>query len=117
MLEPRQAIFYDYHDPRVPLQAEDVRYNRYHPLLLNAAFLGGLTKEDERILGFGVKDRFVGGFIRKPANPVLHKEIQIVLRAAQNWKLGVNRLSGLRKRLVREMSPMVRLQRKTKSRV
>ncbi|MDQ2856339.1 MAG: phytanoyl-CoA dioxygenase family protein, partial [Acidobacteriota bacterium] len=34
MLEPRRAIFYNYHDPRVPLQKEDVDYYRYHPLLL-----------------------------------------------------------------------------------
>src|SRR5262249_46032052 len=43
ILEPRRAVFYNYHDPLVPLQAEDVAYYRYHPLLLNAAFLGGLT--------------------------------------------------------------------------
>ena len=36
----RHAVFYNYHDPSVPLQKEDVDYYRYHPLLLNAAFLG-----------------------------------------------------------------------------
>ena len=40
MLEPRRAVFYNYHDPDVPLQKEDIDYYRYHPLLLNAAFLG-----------------------------------------------------------------------------
>jgi len=55
ILEPRQAVFFGYHDPRIPLQPEDVAYNRYHPLLLNAAFLGNLTREDHRILGFGNK--------------------------------------------------------------
>src|SRR3977135_2611829 len=45
MLEPRQAIFYNYHDPRVRLQTEDVNYYRYHPLLLNAAFLSELSSE------------------------------------------------------------------------
>src|SRR5438128_1813394 len=40
MLEPRQAIFYAYHDASVALQQEDIDYYRYHPLLLNAAFLG-----------------------------------------------------------------------------
>jgi hypothetical protein len=58
ILEPRNAIFLNYHDPTVPIQEESVRSYRYHPLLLNAAFLGDLTPEDERILGFGDKSRF-----------------------------------------------------------
>jgi hypothetical protein len=58
MLEPRQAIFYNYHDPSVPLQQEDVTTYRYHPLLLNAAFLGNLSDEDRRILGFGDQTNF-----------------------------------------------------------
>ena len=65
MLEPRQAIFYNYHDPSVPLQEEDVTYYRYHPLLLNAAFLGGLSKEDQRILGFGNKTNYLRAFERR----------------------------------------------------
>ena len=58
ILEPREAVFYNYHDPTVPLQKESVDYYRYHPLILNAAFLGNLSQEDERILGFGNKVRF-----------------------------------------------------------
>lgn len=69
MLEPRQAIFYNYHDPRVRLQTEDVSYYRYHPLLLNAAFLGGLSSEDQRILGFGNKTNFQPAFERQLAIP------------------------------------------------
>ena len=65
MLEPRQAIFYNYHDPRVPLQAEDINYYRYHPLLLNAAFLGDLSDEDRRILGFGNRTNLQHAFARK----------------------------------------------------
>lgn len=53
LLEERQAIFLNYHDRRVPLQREDVSGYRYHPLLLNAAFLGGLTPRGMRVLGFG----------------------------------------------------------------
>jgi hypothetical protein len=64
MLEPRQAIFYNYHDPWVRLQPEDVNYYRYHPLLLNAAFLGDLSSEDQRILGFGNKTNFQPCFER-----------------------------------------------------
>jgi len=55
ILEPRIAAFYCYHDPALPLQQEDIEYGRYHPLLLNAAFLGGLSSEQQRMLGFGGK--------------------------------------------------------------
>ncbi len=68
MTEARRAIFYNYHDPTVPLQKEDLDYYRYHPLLLNAAFLGDLTGEDKRILGFGNKTNFIPAFER-PAHP------------------------------------------------
>ena len=66
VLERRHAVFYNYHDPSVPLQQEDVEYYRYHPLLLNAAFLGDLTAEDQLILGFGDKTNYTPGFVRKP---------------------------------------------------
>jgi hypothetical protein len=65
ILEPRQAVFLNYHDPNVPLQKEDVEYYRYHPLLLNAAFLGGLSDEDRQILGFGNKTNHQPGFARQ----------------------------------------------------
>ncbi|MGH9908263.1 MAG: phytanoyl-CoA dioxygenase family protein [Pyrinomonadaceae bacterium] len=65
MLEPRQAIFYNYHDPNVSLQAEDVNYYRYHPLLLNAAFLGNLSDEDRRVLGFGNQTNYIPAFERQ----------------------------------------------------
>src|SRR6266849_61687 len=65
MLEARQALFYNYHDPKVPLQQEDLIAYRYHPLLLNAAFLGNLSDEDRRILGFGNKSNFVPAFVRQ----------------------------------------------------
>lgn len=65
MLESRQAIFYAYHDAGVPLQQEDTDYYRYHPLLLNAAFLGNLTSDDERVLGFGDKRNYQPAFVRR----------------------------------------------------
>lgn len=73
MLEERHAIFYNYHDPTVPLQQEDVEYYRYHPLALNAAFLGGLSAEDQRILGFGRKTHFQHAFERVPKHMLLQK--------------------------------------------
>jgi hypothetical protein len=69
MLETRQALFYNYHDPKVPLQQEDLIAYRYHPLLLNAAFLVNLSAEDQRILGFGNKSNFVPAFVRQDQPP------------------------------------------------
>jgi ectoine hydroxylase-related dioxygenase (phytanoyl-CoA dioxygenase family) len=72
LLEDRQAIFFGYHDPGIVLQQEDIDYYRYHPLLLNAAFLGDLSAEDQRILGFGDKRNYQPSFVR--ATPtVLHR--------------------------------------------
>ncbi|HEY4088633.1 MAG TPA: phytanoyl-CoA dioxygenase family protein [Bryobacteraceae bacterium] len=66
ILEPRHAVFYNYHDPSIPLQEEDISGGRYHPLMLNAAFLGGLTAEDQFILGFGNQTHFHPEFRKKP---------------------------------------------------
>jgi len=96
MLEPRRAIFYNYHDPDVPLQKEDVDAYRYHPLILNAAFLGNLSDEDRRILGFGNKKNFLPAFERRNTPPALYG----VLGAAFNVQL---RLSNLRERVVAKL--------------
>jgi Phytanoyl-CoA dioxygenase (PhyH) len=84
MLEPRQAIFYAYHDPTIPLQEEDMAYDRYHPLLLSAAFLGDLSKEDQRILGFGDQTNFQRGFVRPDRPSVFYgtlcASLEITLR-------------------------------------
>jgi Phytanoyl-CoA dioxygenase (PhyH) len=64
ILEPRQAVFLNYHQPSIPLQQEDVEYYRYHPLILNAAFLGNLSERDTRILGFGDKTHYRPAFVR-----------------------------------------------------
>ena len=86
MLEERQACFFNYHNPSVALQPEDVDYYRYHPLILNAAFLGNLSQEDQRILGFGNQTNFVPAFERKSRHPFLHNTFRVtndlVLRAS-----------------------------------
>lgn len=64
ILEPRQAVFYNYHDPRIRLRQESVDYYRYHPLVLNSAFLGHLSNEEHRILGFGNQTRYRRAFER-----------------------------------------------------
>lgn len=70
ILEPRHAVFYNYHDPEVPLQQEDIEYYRYHPLALNAAFLGNLGQEDRMMLGFGNKANYVPFFERSPKHEI-----------------------------------------------
>ena len=79
MLDPRQAVFYNYHDPRVRLQEGDRKFYRYHPLLLNAAFLGDLDKDDERLLGFGNKSHFIPAYVRPAKPPVLYHAFSALL--------------------------------------
>jgi len=78
ILEPRHAVFFNYHDPNVPLQREDLDYYRYHPLILNAAFLGDLSEEDRRILGFGNKRNYIHGFVRHSRHSGFQKVFQQV---------------------------------------
>jgi len=93
MLEPRQAIFYAYHDPIIPLQHEDLVYDRYHPLLLNAAFLGDLSAEDQRILGFGDKTNFQPAYLRPDRPSAIYRTLCA--------SLGVTlRVRGLRDRIM-----------------
>lgn len=72
LLEPRHVVFFNYHDPSVRLQKEDIELNRYHPLLLNAAFLGNLSEEDQQILGFGDKTNYMPAFERPSRHRGLH---------------------------------------------
>ena len=88
IVEPRQAVFLNYHDPAVPLQEEDVAYYRYHPLLLNAAFLGDVTAEDRRILGFGDKTHYQPDFHRKATQPFFQwcmTRLHGVTLGVQDW--------------------------------
>ena len=64
VIDPRIAVFMNYRDPSIKVQEEDIKYYRYHPLILNAAFLGGLTQEDKRILGFGDHSNYIPNYER-----------------------------------------------------
>jgi len=77
VLKPRQVVFFNYHDGRVPLQEIDRHAYRYHPLILNAAFLGDLSVEDQRILGFGNRNKYQPGY-----RPVQRYRL---LAAAYSW--------------------------------
>jgi Phytanoyl-CoA dioxygenase (PhyH) len=99
MLEPRQAVFYNYHDPQVPLQKEDIDYYRYHPLLLNAAFLGNLSAQDQRILGFGNKTNYLQAFARVPKHTVLQDTFRGALEIAIRARAFRERVAARLKRL------------------
>src|SRR5689334_10475401 len=79
MLEERQAVFFNYHDRAVRLQEADRKFHRYHPLLLNAAFLGDLTHDDQQFLGFGNKSRFIHAYQRPAKPPLLYGLVQRTL--------------------------------------
>lgn len=100
MLEPRQAIFYAYHDPHVRIQDEDVYYNRYHPLLLNAAFLGGLSAEDQRVLGFGNKTNFQPAFTRHENPPVIYRAYCASHGISLRWEQFCERMTARWRRIL-----------------
>src|SRR6185369_5739250 len=107
ILEARQAVFFGYHDPSVPLQHEDIITYRYHPLLLNAAFLGDLSREDQRVLGFGNKTNFQPGFTRHENPPLIHR--------AYNASLSVSlRMEQFRERMAARWRRVLRLRPKTR---
>ncbi len=86
ILEPRQAVFLNYHDPAIPLQKEDRDYYRYHPLVLNAAFLGSLSAEDCRILGFGDKRNYIPAFTRSPQHPRLESVFKMLFESSLRYR-------------------------------
>ena len=97
MLEPRRAIFFNYHDPNVRLQAADREFHRYHPLLLNAGFLGNLSMDDQRMLGFGNQANFIPAYTRPAQPPLLYK----VYVATLNMQLHAK---SLRERIAARLS-------------
>jgi hypothetical protein len=97
MLEERRACFFNYHDPQVALQKEDLDGYRYHPLVFNAAFLGDLSAQDQRILGFGNKTNFKPAFVRPEEPSLLYR----TFAAAYSAEL---RLRNLKERLVTRLN-------------
>jgi hypothetical protein len=101
LLEPRHVVFFNYHDPAVRLQQDDIKFYRYHPLLLNAAFLGSLSEEDMRILGFGDKTNYVPAF----EQPSPHERLHYAFSRIHNGSL---RLSDFRERVVARLNHSLR---------
>jgi hypothetical protein len=101
ILEPRVAVFYNYHDPRVILAEEARDYYRYHPLTLNAAFLGNLSEEAQRVLGFGNKTRYQPAFRRPTQHKLFYKTFSLAFDASV-------RLEDLRERTSERVSRILR---------
>jgi hypothetical protein len=104
ILEPRQAIFLVYHDPQVRLDQENITYYRYHPLILNAALLGDLSAEDQRILGFGNKTNFQPAFERSARTPIGYKTVSAAIDAQLRIENLTERISARLRRLLRMSS-------------
>ena len=102
MLERRHAVFFNYHDPQVRLQEDDRKFHRYHPLLLNAAFLGDLSQEDQKMLGFGNKTNFVPAYVRPAQPPFLYNifvaTLNVQLRARSLRQRVIAKLNQIRSR-------------------
>ena len=101
ILEPRQAIFLVYHDPGVSLEQENITAYRYHPLTLNAALLGNLSAEDQRILGFGNKTNFQPGFEQPVRTPIGYKTFNAAFSAQLRLGNLAERISARLKRTLR----------------
>lgn len=101
MLEPRHAVFYNYHDSAVPLQEDDVAYYRYHPLILNAAFLSSLSKEEQRILGFGNKTNYIPAFERQGKYGTFHRKMSRAFDARLRFDMFWGRVNARLKRFRR----------------
>lgn len=99
MLERRHAVFYNYHDPQVRLQEGDRKFYRYHPLLLNAAFLGDLSADDQKLLGFGNKTNFIPAYVRPAKPPFLYNAFVVTLNLQLQAK-------SLRERIVAKLNQM-----------
>ena len=101
ILEPRQAVFLVYHDPRVRLEEENITHYRYHPLILNAALLGNLSTEDQRILGFGNKTNFQPAFEQPARTPIGYKTFNAAFHAQLRLGNLAERISARLKRTLR----------------
>jgi len=102
ILEPREAVFLSYRDPAVPLSVEDREGYRYYPLLLSAAFLGGLSEEECRVLGFGDKRHYQHAFARGSSHTFFEQASRVGLEATLRVQPTVRRIfDKLRRRAAR----------------
>lgn len=100
MREERRACFYNFHHPTVRLQQESIEHYRYHPLLLNAAFLGNLSAEDQRILGFGGTTNFIPAYQAPRVHGVLEDGYVRMFQAKLRTKDFAARVTARLERIV-----------------
>jgi hypothetical protein len=105
LLEPRHVVFFNYHDPLIQLQPDDIKSYRYHPLLLNAAFLGNLSEDDRHILGFGDKTNYIPAF----ELPTQYRRLHRALSGIHDMNL---RLSDFRGRVIARLNHSLRKDRR-----
>jgi len=102
ILEPRNAVFLNYHDPTVKIQEKDLRSYRYHPLILNASFLGDLSSDDQRILGFGEKAQYRPAYVGKSAFETSSRVFQAIHGGNLLWQDYSGRVLRRLRRLIRK---------------
>lgn len=101
MREPRQACFYNYHDPEVKLEQESIDSYRYHPLILNAAFLGGLSAEDQRVLGFGRTTNYIAAYEKPREDGLLEDSFRALHVAKLHTQDFTRRVNGKLKKILK----------------
>ncbi len=84
----RDAVFLVMNDPAVPVQPADVAADRYRPLRLNAALIGGLSARERRVLGIGRRELWRSGATPALRQPHLARAIGVASLAA----LGIDSL-------------------------
>ena len=100
ILDDRHALFYSYRDPGIRLDPYIHAKNRYHPLVLNAAFLGNLTEEHQRVLGFGDTRHHAAAFAREGGQSILEGLSRHALAVKLHLDGWHGRLSGRLRRLI-----------------
>jgi hypothetical protein len=83
------------------LDEENIAYYRYHPLTLNAAFLGNLSAEDQRILGFGNKINYQPAFEQRARTPIGYKTVSAAITAQLRIENLTERISARLRRTLR----------------
>ncbi len=107
VLTKRNVIFFNYHDPAVPLQDIDVEYGRYRPLMLNAGFLPPLSSDDQRILGFGAAlGAAVGAGVPGRAGTRRYTRIHDTLAAMMKLRLEIQEFDRQRRRVTNKLARM-----------
>ena len=94
-------FFATYHSPQIPLSKEAFDYYRYHPLTLNAAFLGDLSQESQRILLVLVTKLLQPSFRRTTQYKLLYRAVNAGLTASM-------KMTDLRERAVERFNRLLK---------